>query len=114
MEHAASLLQVSVTRSPSPRWVEEIHLTLPAGSTVADALRASGWLENTDLTDIEIGIWGRKARPEQRLRERDRVEIYRPLRVDPKVARRERFRKQGVRNAGLFATRSRTESNGPQ
>ena len=39
----------------------------------------------------------------QRLPEGDRVEIYRSLRVDPKVARRERFRGQGVKRAGLFS-----------
>ncbi|MBW8723026.1 MAG: RnfH family protein, partial [Polaromonas sp.] len=33
----------------------------------------------------------------------DRLEIYRGLRVDPKVARRERFNRQGVKRAGLFA-----------
>ena len=38
----------------------------------------------------------------QVLRDQDRIEIYRPLRVDPKVARRERFVKQGSRGAGLF------------
>jgi putative ubiquitin-RnfH superfamily antitoxin RatB of RatAB toxin-antitoxin module len=39
------------------------------------------------------------------LRDQDRVEVYRPLRVDPKVARRERFVKQGARAAGLFVKR---------
>ncbi|MBC7601765.1 MAG: RnfH family protein, partial [Ramlibacter sp.] len=38
-------------------------------------------------------------------RDGDRVEVYRVLIVDPKVARRERFRKQGNNNAVLFATR---------
>jgi putative ubiquitin-RnfH superfamily antitoxin RatB of RatAB toxin-antitoxin module len=37
------------------------------------------------------------------LRDQDRVEIYRGLRVDPKVARRERFNRQGAKRAGLFA-----------
>jgi putative ubiquitin-RnfH superfamily antitoxin RatB of RatAB toxin-antitoxin module len=37
------------------------------------------------------------------LRDQDRIEVYRPLLVDPKVARRERFVKQGARGAGLFA-----------
>jgi putative ubiquitin-RnfH superfamily antitoxin RatB of RatAB toxin-antitoxin module len=53
--------------------------------------------------DLSVGIWGRKARLDQIVRADDRVEIYRPLRIDPKLARRERFRKQGVRAAGLFA-----------
>jgi putative ubiquitin-RnfH superfamily antitoxin RatB of RatAB toxin-antitoxin module len=52
-----------------------------------------------------VGIWGRKATRDQLLRDRDRVEIYRPLRVDPKVARRERFARQGAGTTGLFAKR---------
>ena len=56
-----------------------------------------------DLGQAVVGVWGRKAPPGQVLRDRDRIEIYRPLQVDPKVARRERFRKQGARSSGLFA-----------
>ncbi|MDH5708755.1 MAG: RnfH family protein, partial [Hylemonella sp.] len=41
----------------------------------------------------------------QVLRDLDRVELYRPLKVDPKVARRERFARQGARGAGLFASK---------
>ncbi|MBX9610515.1 MAG: RnfH family protein [Burkholderiales bacterium] len=110
MKPVAPPLQVSLVRSPAPRWVEEIHLTLSAGATVAHALRASGWFAEAQLPELLTGVWGRKAGLDQLLRERDRVEIYRPLRVDPKVARRERFRKQGVRNAGLFAARRHSEN----
>ncbi|MCB2018938.1 MAG: RnfH family protein, partial [Hydrogenophaga sp.] len=39
------------------------------------------------------------------LRDGDRLELYRPLRVDPKVARRERFVGQGAKAAGLFSRR---------
>jgi hypothetical protein len=39
------------------------------------------------------------------LQEGDRLEVLRPLRVDPKVARRERFQRQGAKTAGLFAKR---------
>lgn len=103
-------LRVSLVRSPAPRSVQEIHLTLSAGATVAHALRASGWFAEAQLPELQTGVWGRKAGLDQVLRECDRVEVYRPLRVDPKVARRERFRKQGVRNAGLFAARRRPKS----
>jgi putative ubiquitin-RnfH superfamily antitoxin RatB of RatAB toxin-antitoxin module len=96
---AESLLHVCVTYSPGPRDVREWQLELPAGSTVADALAASG----VEASDLTIGVWGRKAAATQALRDRDRVEIYRPLQVDPKVARRERFRSQGARATGLFA-----------
>jgi putative ubiquitin-RnfH superfamily antitoxin RatB of RatAB toxin-antitoxin module len=35
----------------------------------------------------------------------DRIELYRPLKVDPKVARRQRFKRQGKGRTGLFAKR---------
>jgi len=41
-----------------------------------------------------VGIWGRLCTPEAALRDRDRVEIYRALAVDPKEARRQRYRKK--------------------
>ena len=95
------LLRVTVVFSPAPREVCEWRLLLPRGSVVADAIAASAL--PAELPLLEAGVWGRKASAQQPLRDRDRVEVYRPLKVDPKVARRERFRKQGVRAAGLFA-----------
>ncbi|MEJ6023264.1 RnfH family protein [Ramlibacter sp. PS4R-6] len=99
-------LRVTVVFSPAPREVREWALALAPGSTVADAIAASGLRGDfpaLDLDALGVGVWGRKAGPKQPLRDRDRVEVYRPLQVDPKVARRERFRKQGTRAAGLFA-----------
>ena len=57
------------------------------------------------LAALSVGVWRRKAALTQVLRDHDRVEVYRPLLVDPKVARRERFARQGARSAGLFASR---------
>ena len=94
--------RVTVCHSPAPREVREEVLRLPDGATVADALQRCG------LVPVEgerVGIWGRRVEPAQVLREGDRVELVRPLQVDPKVARRERFRRQGSRAAGLFAGR---------
>ena len=120
----AKTLIVTVVCAIAPRQVSEIQLQLPTGSTVADALRASGLLalqtasnvelntqssaeysadSKADLDIVNLGIWGRKATPHQVLRDLDRVEIYRALKVDPKVARRARFAKQGAKTAGLFA-----------
>ena len=96
------MLHVTVMHSPGPREVREQLLELAEGSTVADALRACGLVPDAGEA---VGVWGRKAEPSQQLRDRDRVEIARPLRVDPKRARHERFRKQGSRAAGLFAQR---------
>lgn len=77
-----------------PRKQERIFLDLPPESTVADAVRASGLLQRLALLDPGcLGIWGRAVTPETRLRDRDRVEIYRRLIADPKAARRQRAEK---------------------
>lgn len=101
-------IEVVVAYAPAARQVCELRLRLPAGATLAQALQASGlatMYPALDLAHAAVGIWGRKAARDQLLRNRDRVEIYRPLRVDPKVARRERFATQGARTTGLFAKR---------
>jgi putative ubiquitin-RnfH superfamily antitoxin RatB of RatAB toxin-antitoxin module len=70
---------------------ERVVLDLPPDSTVQDALQASGMLQR--LPRIEpgrLGVWGSPVTAETRLRDRDRVEIYRPLIADPKEVRRER------------------------
>lgn len=103
---AADQIEVVVAYATAPRRVREITLRLTPGSTVAQALAASGLATlHPELAQAPVGVWGRKAAPEQSLRDQDRVEVYRALRVDPKVARRERFARQGARTAGLFAQR---------
>lgn len=98
--------RVLVLFSPAPRQVLEWSVEVPLGATVRDAILASGWRQACPgMEPADVGIWGRRCGPEQAVREGDRVEVYRPLKVDPKVARRERFRKQGARAAGLFAQR---------
>ena len=102
---------VHLAYSPRAREVLTCSLTLPAGSTVGQAIEASGWLQqHPDMglgsSDSHgVGVWGRKTTLGHVLREGDRVEITRALLVDPKHARRERFQKQGVGRAGLFAKR---------
>lgn len=96
-------IRVSVIESPAPRQVREQLLVLPQGATVEQALRACGLLQGEEVATLVVGVWRRKAALHQLLRDGDRVEIYRPLNVDPKVARRERFQRQGARTAGLFA-----------
>lgn len=99
-------LRLTVVHSPAPRQVREWTLELPQGATVMQALQASGIAAEfplLELTAETVGVWGRRARPDDLVSEGDRIEVYRPLRVDPKMARRERFRSQGARSAGLFA-----------
>lgn len=94
----AEPVRVSVAYSPQARVVDETELSLPAGATLADAVRASGVLDRhpgLDLAQAKFGVWGRVQPLETVLRERDRVEVYRALQVDPKEARRLRYRKVG-------------------
>jgi putative ubiquitin-RnfH superfamily antitoxin RatB of RatAB toxin-antitoxin module len=62
-------------------------------------------VSETVAQSLQVSVWGRLAQPDTALREDDRIELTRALRVDPKVARRERFDSQGKRTAGLFARR---------
>lgn len=98
-------IQITLVYSPGPRQIHEITLTLAEPCGVFQALERSGLLQifpEIDLPTLRLGLWGRKVSFHQLLRDQDRVEVYRALRVDPKVARRERFVKQGARSAGLF------------
>jgi len=73
------------------RGVDGVALSLPAGSTVRDAVAASGLGERHAGLDLEaVGIFGRRVKPDARLADGDRVELYRPLVMDPKEARRRR------------------------
>lgn len=99
------LLHLSVVYAPMAREVHEVKLLANPPCSIVQALQQSGLLlRHPEINSHEalIGVWGRKAKLDQRLRDHDRIEIYRPLRVDPKVARRERFLSQGSRGAGLF------------
>ena len=102
------MLKVTVAYSPAPRQVCEWALDLPNGSSARQAVVQCGVLaEFADLVldALNIGIWGKHFSLNHKLKDNDRVEIYRPLRVDPKVARRERFTRQGAKRAGLFANK---------
>ena len=91
----ASRIAVSVVHA-GPGRAFSADLILPGGATVADAIAESGIHEA--LPDVEIradrvGIFARKVSLDTVLHDGDRVEIYRPLKVDPKVARRLRAKR---------------------
>lgn len=169
-------MRVELAWSPAPRTVELLSLQLPVGSTVRDALQASGLAARvpespagpvpgrqpgtqaepdavlrseqgehgrTALASASIeashasasrptndvraqapganaeahaggerswrglspAVFGRKLTLDSELFDGDRLDCCRPLRVDPKLARRERFNQQGSRRSGLFARR---------
>lgn len=96
-------ISITLAYSAAPREVVEKELVLPLKSTVQDALNLTNLAEFTTDSDYLLGIWGKKTTLSHVLKDQDRLELYRSLKVDPKVARRERFQKQGARTTGLFA-----------
>jgi putative ubiquitin-RnfH superfamily antitoxin RatB of RatAB toxin-antitoxin module len=69
-----------------------VEVRVAEGATVAEAIEASGLREdfsNDALESLPVGIWGRLVERSASVRAGDRVEIYRPLELDPKSARRE-------------------------
>lgn len=78
-----------------PTRQEVLELELADGSDVEAALVAARVAERwpeLDLERCEVGIWSRVSRRDARLREGDRVEVYRALAADAKAMRRERAR----------------------
>jgi putative ubiquitin-RnfH superfamily antitoxin RatB of RatAB toxin-antitoxin module len=69
------------------KWVD-----VSAESTVGEAIAASGIADSLPpgFTPAAIGIYGRIVDEHHRVRDGDRIELYRPLVVDPKEARRRR------------------------
>ena len=99
MERAdtSTRLRISVVFSSRPGETNALELSLPEGSTVVDALAASGMSDahaHTDGAGLKVAVWGVVRPLAQPLRDRDRVELLRPLKVDPKEARRLRYRAQ--------------------
>lgn len=74
------------------------QLNVPLGTTAEQAVQFSGIINlfpEIDLLRNRLGIFGKLIKPGTTLRNRDRVEIYRPLIVDPKESRRQRAKKLG-------------------
>jgi len=91
---ALAELTVTLVRSPSEAQTERQTLRLRAPATVADALQGAGWVP---VEGEMLGVWGRKVSEAEPLQDGDRVELYRPLTVDPMQARHRRHALQGGR-----------------
>lgn len=92
----ATRLTVEVAHSPAPRQVDVVQVQIDAGATIADALAASRLFgPGGDLPPgTSVGIWSRRQPLDTPLRDGDRVEVWRALTVDPKEARRQRYKGQ--------------------
>jgi uncharacterized protein len=70
-----------------------LRQSVPAGTMVAEAIQASGILHKhpeIDLATNKLGIFGKLTKADAVVRDKDRIEIYRPLIADPKEVRRKR------------------------
>ena len=80
-----------------------IPIKIKAGVTAEEAIKASGIIKKfpeIDLKINQIGIFGKLTQLDHVMRERDRIEIYRPLIADPKEIRRQRAAEGKVMNKG--------------
>ena len=110
MENAE--IEVLVVWSPSARETLSVTLTLPAQSTIAEALATANWpaLDSAAQGDaafaaagLSTAVWSKSRPLAHVLRDGDRVEVLRDLQIDPMTARRVRFEAAG----GIDALRRR-------
>lgn len=109
----AETIHVEVTYARAERQ-EVIPLALPAGATLRQAVEQSGLpvkYPEIDLAKGKFGIYSKLAKADTVLRDRDRVEIYRPLIADPKEVRKQRAAEGKVMKKGGGAAGEAQEAN---
>ncbi|GJM08802.1 MAG: hypothetical protein DHS20C11_10780 [Lysobacteraceae bacterium] len=83
-------MQVEVVFAmPDRQW--RVSTEVPEGATIAQAIAASGiesMVGELEVSADNVGIYGRRLKPDATVEEGDRIEIYRPLLIDPKEERR--------------------------
>lgn len=87
----AALINIEVVLATADRQVLAA-IEVGAGATVADVISESRLhLEFPELPieDLEVGVWGKPVARDHVVNDGDRVEVYRPLRIDPREARRQ-------------------------
>ena len=117
-----ALMSVELVYAAAPHVLETVTLRLPGGASAGDALRASGFGDrfgdllgdilgdrsgdrSGELRDgLRLGLWGRLCAPAETLCDGDRLELLRPLLIDPMEARRQRLRRDGLRKTARRAS----------
>ena len=99
----SELIEIEVAYAlPEKQFLE--RLKVPNGTSVAQAIRLSGIctkFSERQPNDKNLGIFGTLVKSEKILRNHDRIEIYRPLTVDPKEKRRKRVKKATASNKNI-------------
>lgn len=90
---APAELHIELVWSPSEGDVRQAVFTVAPGTTVGQALAR----QQVAVGQLKVGVWGRIRALETLLQDRDRIEVYRPLTVDPMEGRRRRQEARGQR-----------------
>lgn len=101
-KHMSAQIHVEVVYALKARQ-KVVQVNLSEGATVRDAIERSGLLQEfpeIDLSSNKLGIWNKLSKVDATLRDKDRVEIYRPLIADPKEVRRQRAAEGKVMKKG--------------
>lgn len=93
MARAEGWIEIEIAWSLRAGEVLRRSLSLPAGSTIAEAIAQSGLTLPQDWTPA---VWGKPREVSETLCDQDRLELLRPLSADPKEARRRRLRQTGT------------------
>lgn len=88
-ELSQSMVKVELVYIPAEGEAVHLHLSLEAGATVAKALEVSGlFVTNPETRDMRVGIFAKQVSLDKLLKSGDRIEVYRPLTLDPMEKRR--------------------------
>ena len=99
----SELIEIEVAYALPDKQILEC-LKVPNGTTAAQAIQLSGIcnkFSEIQPNDKNLGIFGKLVKSEKILRNYDRIEIYRPLTVDPKEKRRKRVKKATASNKNI-------------
>jgi uncharacterized protein len=105
------VIRIEIVHAQAQRNIAK-SLRMPQGACVADALKLAAADQDflgIDLSGSVVGIFGKVVGRDQQLEDGDRIEIYRPLAEEPKLARRKRASREthdGVRPDDIKASKS--------
>lgn len=94
MDNSSSMIAIQIAYADHKQQLL-IDLSVPANTTIQDALLKSNIAQQgVDISQLAVGIYGKKKELDTIVREHDRIELYRPLVADPKDSRRRRVEKE--------------------
>lgn len=89
------MVNVELVYIPVNQRTIHLHLVVAVGATVAEVLQQSGLLQShVEIKDMSVGIFAKPVSLNTVVKSGDRIEIYRPLVIDPKEKRRQRARQK--------------------